>query len=286
MFNKDSVPTTQANSFSKTARRRVATALAASALASALCVAPRAHAEERDIPIPKAVLALAFNAALAGVEVNLDTYGQQHGTSWFDNKSHILLPNGTRTPVPLKEQSLDVTNRRTLKYYVDDMKSSRVAAAVDGNKIKLSIFFESQGEEIKAKCVRDPLIGKDKECGLDIERDVQLDNARLEILVTPTVFNHGISYSGTDVKFKTDVKIANRLCQTFKGICGKIENLISHEVRQAVESSVDKAFDSDKSRGSFANSVGRFTGVASRLTGFHVESIRSTDTDFIVHVSR
>ena len=94
------------------------------------------------------------------------------------------------------------------------------------------------------------------------------------------------TYDKPTVTFKSDVEIANRLCQAFNGICGRIEDMILRKVRQGVESGVEKALGGKDVRSAVAANVLEHAAIASKLTGFHVESIRSEGDDFIVLVSR
>lgn len=245
-----------------------------------------AQAETRQVPVPKSLVVTAFNAALSGTTVYVDTYGEKRGTTWFSNKSTITLPNGTRKPIEnIDEFTFGVTDRRQLKYYIDDLHSQSLSASVDGSRIKVTLAFESQGEEIKGKCVRDPVVGKPKECTLKMERDVHLNNARIDIWLTPQVNGTGLSFAPSpQVRFSADLQIANRLCQTFKGICSKIEDAALRRVRAAVEASLVKAFDSQ--RAELGQRVMGYAALASKTTGYRLTGISDSGTNFVLTLDR
>jgi hypothetical protein len=184
-------------------------------------LASAARAKTVDIPVPKAAVATAFNAALSSTKIHLDSFGSKHGTSWHKDSSYVQLPNGAKKAFPISEYTFDITKYRKLRYYVDDVNTSSIQVAINGSQIEVTAQFESQGEEIKAKCIRRRL-GKWNECSLDMERDIHRNNSILSMSLTPVAYNGSISYANPKVDFKTDLSIPNKLCQAFSGICSKI----------------------------------------------------------------
>ena len=259
----------------------------AGALALALVLpGTGANAEIVDIKVPKVVVSTAFNAALASMQVKLDNFGKKQGTSWLDQQSHVILPGGGTKKFSIPESEFDIGKYRKLKHYIDDMKTSSLSALVAGNRIAMTAQFESQGEEIKGKCVR-RLLGKWDECSLDMERDIHLNNARMEISVVPVAHKGSISIGEPQVSFKTDIKIASKLCQAFSGICGKIENRIKGEVTKAIETSTLAQLKAGSVRDAIGNAVRNAAPIKALIDPkWTVKSVKSQGSDFVVTVER
>jgi hypothetical protein len=235
------------------------------------------------ITIPKAAVVTAFNTALGSMQVLLHTLGKKQGTSWYDNRSHIRLPTGEKWPIPIPEYTLNIGRYRRHKYYLYQMRSSTIQATVVGNRIRVDVHFESQDEEIKVKCIR-RLARKWGECTLDMERDIHLNNAVLSISFVPVAYEGSISYADPKVTFRTDVRIANRLCQAFKGICGAIENMIKTKLTPRVESTARATFNSPKMKRHVANKLKTVPGLRPFLGGKKVLKVESKGNNFIVTV--
>jgi len=245
-----------------------------------------ARAETAHIKVPKTVVSTAFNAALASMKIKLDNYGAKHGTSWLDQQSTIVMPGGGTKTFSLPESEYDIGSYRKLKHYIDDMSTTSLSAVVVGDRIVLNVQFESQGEEIKGKCVR-RLFGKWGECSLDMERDIHLDNSRIEMSVVPVAYKGSISIGSPQVDFKTDIKIASKLCQAFSGICGKIENRIKGEITKGIETAALAQLKSAGVRDAVANGVRNAVPFKTLIDPkWTVKSVKSQGSDFVVTVER
>ncbi|MEM7676110.1 MAG: hypothetical protein AAF449_08925, partial [Myxococcota bacterium] len=195
-------------------------------------------------------------------------------------------------PFSVPEQSFRFpkTNRH-LKHYVSDFSSSSMKVFADGAHLLFVVEFESQGEEIKGKCVRRGGVGKNRrwvECSLGMERDVHLNNARAEIKVAPVAYDGAVAYRVVGVKFRTDVDISNRLCKAAKGICGRIENWLNTKITQSIEKAMRDAFNDGKMKQRFADAV---RGAAGRFSPpidprWRVTKVRSSGRRFLVTVQR
>jgi hypothetical protein len=266
---------------------QIAPRLAAAAITLALIsMGTGARAETADIKIPKVVVSTAFNAALASMKIKVDNYGAKHGTSWLDQQSYIVMPGGGTKSFSLPESEFDIGSYRKLKHYIEDLTTSSLSAVVMGDRIVLSVAFESQGEEIKGKCVR-RLLGKWGECSLDMERDIHLDNSRIEMSFVPVPHKGSISIGSPQASFKTDIKIANKLCQAFSGICGKIENRIKGEVTKAIETATLNQLKSGGVRDAVATGVRNAAPLKSLIDPkWTVKSVKSQGSNFVVTVER
>lgn len=266
------------------------TALAGAALSLALTGA--AHAEKIDIPVPKPVLVKALNAGLNGTRIHVHNYGPRNNWSWHLDQSYVLAPTGDKTAFPVPEFPYEVTkvDSRTLKYYVRDFDSSSITAFTSGDQIGIRVQFESAGEEIAARCVRRAGPAWDrhwKECTLDIERDIHLNNAQLGIAVTPVAYNGSISYGSPTAKFSADIKIANKLCNTFKGICGWIEGKIRAKMYPAIEKAMLTTLNKKSLKDSVAKSIRGAADMIKYLDpSWKVTAIRSQGSNYVVTVER
>ena len=277
----------------QTRRRNIAVKTTFAGAVTALLGYPTlAHAQTTNITIPKAAISTAFNAALAGTRVRVHNLGARNGASWLDDKSHVLLPDGRRTYFKVPEQSFRFrgTNRH-LKHYVNDLNSSSVKAFVDRGHLKLLVAFESQGEEVKGKCVRrgGPAWRRRwRTCSLQIERDLHLDNARAEVGLVPVAYNGSISYRVAHVKFHSDVRISNRLCRAAKGICGKIERWAKDRISSGVEDTIRKSLKAESTRKIVAEAVRKGAGASRPLIGpnWHVTNVSSQGRNFVVTARR
>ena len=266
----------------------ITTASLVMALSSLPALNSPADAKTVNISVPKAVVATAFNTALNSTKIHLHNLGPKNGTSWHKNGSYMLLPTGSKEPLPIPEFTFNVTKWRKLKYYVNDMNTNSIQATVNGSRINADVYFDNQGEEIKAKCIRRRL-SKWDECSLDMERDIHLNNAVFSISLTPVAYNGSISYADAKVDFKTDIKIANKLCQAFKGVCGWLEGKIKKEMTQTIESQADTYLNNPKKgmQQTVANMVRNAPGIRSRIDpAWKVTKVASQGNNFIVTVER
>lgn len=250
--------------------------------------------ETVDIPIPKAVVVTAFNAAFASTKVHVHNMGSKHGSgsgiTWHNDASFVLLPNGQKVKFPVSEEVFKVTKWRKLKYYIDDLNTQSIQATVSGSQINTDLRFESQGEEVKARCIRRRL-GKWKECTLDMERDIQIDSAILGISLKPVAYNGSIAYANVskeqDVVFKYDLKIANRLCDTFKGICGSIEDKIKSKLTPAIKSTAATSLNQASVKAKVAAAVKNAAPFRALVDpSWKVTQVTSSGNNFIVRVER
>lgn len=121
----------------------MATASLALALSSMPMIGSSSHAETVNIPVPKAAVATAFNAALNSTKIHLDNFGSKNGTSWLKDQSYILLPMGSKKSFPIPDYTFEITPWRKLKYYVNDMNTNSMQVTFNGNRLHADAHFES-----------------------------------------------------------------------------------------------------------------------------------------------
>lgn len=264
----------------------IAATSAAVMLGSIPMLSSPAEAKTVNVPVPKAAVATAFNAALGSTQIRIHNYGSKKGTSWHQDASYILLPTGSKKPFPIPEYKFEINKIRQLKYYLSDFSTKSIQATVNGSRINLNAYFESQGEEVKAKCVR-RLFGKWGECSLKMERDIHLNNSIVTLALTPVAYNGSIAYANADVNFKTDVKIANKLCQAFKGICGWIEGKIKKELTKTIENKAAAELNSSAMKKYVAAKVKNAASIRNHIDPkWKVTKVASQGNNFIVTVER
>lgn len=250
-----------------------------------LATACNVNAETVNIPVPKAVVVGAFNTALSGVKVHVDNYGSKQGTSWLSQQSYILLPDGSKKKFNIPEQTTDVTKRRKWRHYINDFNSKEIQVAANGSQLEMTVHFESQGEEIKGKCIKTKLSGKKKECTLNMERDIHLNNSSIEVSLKPAAYNGSIAFSNVGAKFKTDLHIPNKLCQLFSGLCGKIESFIKSKIKNAIESNIKTQLNKSAVKKAVADKV------KNALKGtidpeWKVIDVASSGSNYVIKVQR
>lgn len=256
------------------------TASLAMALSSMPTMSSVAHAETVNIPVPKAALVTAFNSAFSSTKVRL-----------HKAESYILLPNGQKRSIDTEDPVyvFDFPGiERRLEYSLNDMNSQSIQATINGARINVDLYFENQGEEVKAKCFR-KLFGRWGECSLDMERDVHLDNAILSLALSPAPYKGSIAFDDLSVTFKTDVKIANKTCNTVlppvKQICEAIEDKIKSKMTPKVEQRVTTSFNDEKQ--TIADKVRNAPGIRSLIDpSWKVTKISSQGSNFIITVER
>lgn len=261
----------------------IATASLAMALSSVTTLYSAAYAETVNIPVPKAALSTAFNAAFSSTKVRL-----------HKDESYIVLPNGQKKPINDIDNPVYVFDfpgiNRNLEYSLNDVNTHSIQATVVDNRIHADLHFENQGEEIKAKCVR-KLFGKWGECSLDLERDVHLDNTMLSLSLVPAAYDGSIAFTNPTVKFKTDVRISNKTCNTVlppvKQICEAIEGKIKGKMTPRVEKAVMNSFDNAGVKQKIADAVRNAPGIRSLIDPkWKVTKVTSQGNNFIVTVER
>ncbi|MBV6625268.1 MAG: hypothetical protein KI793_20465 [Rivularia sp. (in: Bacteria)] len=246
-----------------------------------------AYAKTVKVSVPKAVVSTAFNAALSSTKIHLDNYGKKQGrTSWHQDSSYILFPNGAKQSFPIPEYPFKVTRYRQLKYYIDDMNTSSIKSTINGSRIKTTLYFESQGEEVKAKCIR-RRFKKWNECSLKMERDIHLNNSVISMSLTPIAYKGSISYANSAVDFKTDLRIASKLCQSFKGICKNIEGRIKNELTNNIETRLAKGLNNSNVRAKVASSVKKsLKSNLGKYNNWKIVSIKSKGNKYILKLSK
>jgi hypothetical protein len=99
------------------------------------------------------------------------------------------------------------------RYYAHDLNTNGVSASISGGQFVLGVTFESAGPEIKGK-IRWCDLGAFGACASSswkdgLAPDVQIDNARVTMRLTPGVSAGALTFPSGQVSFDADVQIGN-----------------------------------------------------------------------------
>ena len=271
-------------------------------LLGGLFIASPAHAstETVTVKIPKAVVVSAFNQFIQGTEIHVNNYGPKKGSgknlSWLSQQSAIHLPTGDELSFDIPEQVTTLKKKsdghviRIWRHYINDLNSSQINMTQHGDRLRLTIDFESQGEEIKGKCSKAKGAKHKKWVGCiptNMERDGELNNARLTIDLKPAAYQGGIAYeplSASDVDFQADLSFNSIWCNApISGqICGMVEDQVYSTLRQRVRQAVRQVLN--QARGNVAGSVKSL--IDEIQPNWQVTKVSSSGSDFAVTVQR
>ncbi|MEL6164102.1 MAG: hypothetical protein AAFR37_10185 [Cyanobacteria bacterium J06628_3] len=245
-----------------------------------------AYANSAEVSVPKGVVRKAFNSALSSTRVRLDNYGKKGGTTGHKNSSYILYPNGNKKSVSIPDYRFNVNSRRQLRYYVDAMNTSSVRTNANGKGFKTILNFESQGEEIKTKCIR-KRFRKWKPCLLKMEKDAHLNNSKLSMSFIPVAYKGSISYKNPVVNFQTNIITNKNLCTKIKGFCKHIRGRVKNEFTRKVETSFKSGLNNPQVKAKVAKSVkNSLRNHLGKRNNWRIVSIRSQGNNFILKLSK
>lgn len=154
----------------------------------------------RTMRIPATLLANVLESSLTGTKMKLHNYGPKHGSSWqLNNASYIQLParlssQTYRFSLPEVAKNLPWPLGHA-KVYVNDVNLNRLNVDWSGSALQLQLSFEDSGREI---------IGKHTKTPESLIPDVQVDNGRATVKLTPIARDGKLSYrllNRSDVDF-------------------------------------------------------------------------------------
>ncbi len=145
--------------------------------------------------------------------------------------AHILLPFGG---FPEKA-----------RYYVNNVDSNRVSAAISGGQVVLTIGFESSGSEIKGelKYCQAAVLGQ---CITDswvdgLAPDVQVNNASVVVRFTPVVTNGSLAFASASAAFSANFQIGGDWEDWLVNLVTGYRAQVRPAVSQAITASVNRA---------------------------------------------
>ena len=205
-----------------------------------------------------------------GTKVHLHNRGSKRGESWHQkNASYIQLSRtlgSIKQNFDIPESKINARAYGTLRYYVDNIKLSQIDAIKEDDAFKLSLFFESNGTELKGYHT-----GRFVDFGDSGAPDIQMDNMRLDVYLTPTQDDHGrLSYSEIDVKFDADIQ-AGGVCN-IRGtdICNRMFKY-KRRIAEAIENNLRTQLNNQRTRERLA------AALQSQLRKFGISKIVGVD---------
>ncbi|GEM_PF-4427514 len=184
---------------------------------------PQATAGTRVVNIPKSDVVAAYNDIFQTMDLVIDNYGGKKKSQWYRQQSYLRLPTGEKVTFDVPRFYLVlkvpvIKTKRFWHYYINELELDRVRISAADNGVQARLEFESEGNEIKGKCTRRKLNGKDN-CEYRGKRDIQLDNARLHMQFRSAVVGNYLGYTpvrSADMDFSADVKIPAKLCKRLR----------------------------------------------------------------------
>lgn len=216
-------------------RRRLA--LAALAAAGLSASAP-ARADTKDVTIPKSVVFSAINAYAKGIEIRLDNWGSfssAGGGTWHTNGSYVSFPSGQKVMLPVDRSPTVTGALRRYNAYVDDLATQSIDVKPDGDRIKVRLFFESAGDEIRIGCINRR---KDEPCDAHVFKHTgDVNNAHVTAWLKPKIVGSKISIEPSDLTLDFDLSLDSWILE-------EVKNVASHfvDVKGKVRSAVKAAF--------------------------------------------
>ncbi|VAW73585.1 hypothetical protein MNBD_GAMMA12-883 [hydrothermal vent metagenome] len=220
----------------KVIRKVLKPILVATTLASALLTSS-AFARTFDVKIPISRALNAFNIALNGVKIHLNTLGPKRGTSWYRNTSFVSI-YGRRFNINIRDiPERSITRRRKWRVYINNVNSKSIRTSLSQNRINLNIQFESEGREIVGRCLYDPPGRRRswRECRNRFSRDAHVNDARVKISFIPTAKSGTISLRNVTAKVDFNLRPTTRLCKLIKRKCESISNSIKNITTREIQ---------------------------------------------------
>ena len=216
------------------------------------------------------IITQIIKGVFKGTKIYLHNRGSKRGDSWHQkNASYIQLSQtlgGRKQSFNLPESKINASAYGTLRYYVDSIKLSKLDVIKQDDAFKLSLFFESNGTELKGYHT-----GRFVNFGDRGAPDIQMDNMRLDVFLTPTQDDRGrLSYSGISVKFDADIQ-AGGVCN-IRGtdICNKMFKY-KKRIAETIENNLHDQLNNQRTRDRLA------AALQSQLRKFGISKIVGVD---------
>jgi hypothetical protein len=205
--------------------------VATSASAGSASVA-HAQAEMRSIPV--VIVTALIRDAFEGTTIRLNGYGSVNAPI-VENDSVITL--GPRLGGASRRFSIlpARSGRSPHHYYVSDINLRRIAVDHANTAIRLSLFFEEDGVELKGLCRGG--LGSGCVAGRDESTpDIQIDNFRIDVVLVPGAVNDSLSFSRATVRMHGEPQ-AGGVCRLGPDICNALTDY-KNRIRQHIEDSI------------------------------------------------
>lgn len=275
--------------------------LALLAIAGGACLAPlAAEAGAKDFKIPKAVAIAGANAFAAGIEINLDNWGKFKGSgggTWQENNSYVLMPSGSKKSFVIPRSGTVQTGTRRYNAYIDNMTSQTIDVKADGDMLKIRVFFESAGDEIRIGCINRL---KDKPCKAHLLKHTgDINNAHIYAWLKPTFSGSRIGFAPVDLSMDFDFKLDSKALDLVKNAANYFVD-IKGKTRSAAKSafmtsfaapSAQQAMSKDLNKALIDKMMPFFTSKMGSGAAYFIQNqvkitkVFSSGSDYVVRVS-
>jgi hypothetical protein len=201
--------------------------------------------------VPATLVAAALNTAVQGTALHLDNYGPMHGQSHQLDNGSFLRWGGTTYPFTLPEIQYDLDcgffcpDLGQARFYVDNLDLSSIAVGWGRPSFRGTLAFESSGREVKG-WYTDATTGIESD---NLMPDVNIDNARLSVALTPIAEGGRLSYRVASVALSASIQATGACdilgvdpCDFFGDYKVKVKSAIQDGVRAKLSASSVRGF--------------------------------------------
>lgn len=141
-----------------------------------------------------------------------------------------------------REIAIPVIRRDPSSIYVDNLNSERVTFGIERNRFKISIFLEDEGREFWTNCV------ENAGCFAIGDRDVQVNNAQIDIFLVPTAADGGVSYSDVEVVLTSDISVSGCHDDLFAFLCDIFAPNRNNDIKDNIQNEFKTEFEANATR--------------------------------------
>jgi hypothetical protein len=193
----------------------------------------------RVLRVPATLVAGVLNSAVQGTRLHLDNYGPMHGQSHQLDNGSFLRWGGVTYPFTLPEIQYDLDcgffcpDIGQARFYVDNLDMTSIAIGWARPSFRATLSFESNGREVKG-WYTDATTGIESD---SLMPDVNIDNARLALALTPVADAGRLSYRVASVGLSANIQATGAcdlgwdVCDFFGSYKARIKSEIENRVR-------------------------------------------------------
>jgi hypothetical protein len=197
------------------------------------------NAPTKVLRVPATLVAAVLNSTVQGTGLHLDNYGPMHGQSHQLDNGSFLRWGGISYPFTLPEIQYDLDcgilcpDIGQARFYVDNLDLSSIAVGWGSPSFRGTVAFESAGREVKG-WYTDATTGIESD---SLMPDVNIDNARLSVALTPIAEGGRLSYRVSSVGLSASIQATGAcdlgfdVCDFFGDYKAKVKSAIQNGVR-------------------------------------------------------
>jgi hypothetical protein len=202
------------------------------------------------LKLPATLVAAALNSAVQGTGLHLDDYGPMHGQSHQLDNGSFLRWGGITYPFTLPEIQYDLDcgllcpDLGQARFYVDNLDLASISVGWGSPSFRGTLAFESAGREVKG-WFTDATTGIESD---SLMPDVNIDNARLSVALTPIAEGGRLSYRVSSVGLSANIQATGAcdlgfdVCDFFGDYKDTVKSAIQDQVRAKLSDPSVRAF--------------------------------------------